>query len=93
VPNFSLRIQQLAAAMDAGQADFPLAAEKTAILAKDPRQALASLILRGWYLGVIDGTAVIDRQALMHGAVANMLPVRGYCGGAPGFWAEKPAES
>ncbi|RXZ38638.1 hypothetical protein D9O50_03790 [Oxalobacteraceae bacterium CAVE-383] len=92
VPNFPLRIQQLAAAMDAGQADFPLAAADSAALPADPRQALASIILRGWYLGVVDGAAVIDRQALMHAAVAGVLPVRGYCGGAPGFWAENPAE-
>ncbi|HEY4317294.1 MAG TPA: sugar dehydrogenase complex small subunit [Herbaspirillum sp.] len=93
VPHFSLRIQQLAAAMDAGTGGFTLAAERSATPARDPRQALASLILRGWYLGLVDNAAVIDRQALMYQAVAGALPVRGYCGGAPGFWAEQPVES
>ena len=92
VPHFSLRIQQLAAAMDAGQSDFPLAAADTAVLPADPRQALATVILRSWYLGVVDGVTVADRQALMYAAVDGVLPVRGYCGGTPGFWADKPAE-
>jgi hypothetical protein len=93
VPHFSLRIQQLAAAMAGRRADFPIAADETATLVKDPQQALASLILRGWYLGLVDGAAVIDRQALMYEAVGGALPARAYCGGAPGFWAEKPMES
>jgi hypothetical protein len=92
VSDFSLRIQQLAAAMAAGRNAFAPAAADTASLPNDPRQALASLILRGWYLGVVDDAAVVDGQALMHAAVADALPVRGYCGGAPGFWAEKPME-
>lgn len=92
VPSFSLRIQQLAAALEAAPSDFPLAAADTAALPADPRQALATLILRGWYLGVVDGITVADRQALMYAAVDGALPVRGYCGGTPGFWGDKPVE-
>jgi hypothetical protein len=85
-PDFPQRMQQLAAALLAGWPQVPAAAATA-------QQALALRIMQGWYLGVVDNTVVSYEQALMFEAVSNTLPIRSYCFGKPGFWAEKPIEN
>ncbi|HWZ47262.1 MAG TPA: sugar dehydrogenase complex small subunit [Herbaspirillum sp.] len=82
-PDFPQRMQQLAAALLAG---WPQAPAQTA------QQALALRIMQGWYLGVVDNTVITYEEALMFEAVSDTLPIRSYCFGKPGFWAEKPIE-
>lgn len=82
-PDFPQRMQQLAAALLAGWSQ---------VSAATAQQALALRIMQGWYLGVVDNTVVIYEQALMFEAVSDTLPIRSYCFGKPGFWAEKPIE-
>ncbi|MDB5992224.1 MAG: hypothetical protein JWQ10_3627 [Herbaspirillum sp.] len=91
-PDFPQRMQQLAAALLAGWPQVPAAAA-TATAAATAQQALALRIMQGWYLGVVDNTVVSYEQALMFEAVSNTLPIRSYCFGKPGFWAEKPIEN
>jgi Membrane bound FAD containing D-sorbitol dehydrogenase len=86
-PNFPQRMQQLAAALLAGRPQALAAASAPAT-----PQALALRIMQGWYLGVVDNTVVSYEQALMFEAVSDTLPIRSYCFGRPGFWAEKPIE-
>jgi hypothetical protein len=85
-PDLPQRLQQLAAA---------LLAVTAAGLSKAPAapQALALQIMQAWYLGVVDHTVVTYEQALMFAAVSDTLPIRSYCAGRPGFWAEKPLEN
>ena len=52
-------------------------------------------LLHGWYLGRItvgDETHLTGFEDTLMGRVtADILPLRSYCGGAMGFWAEPPA--
>jgi hypothetical protein len=90
MPDFAAKVRQLAAALHGGQPAPGIGAVQAG--AQDPQQALASAILRGWYLGLVDRTVATYEQSLMFAAVSNTLPVRSYCGGAPGFWAAPPME-
>lgn len=52
-------------------------------------------VLHGWYLGRItvgEQTHLTGfEETLMGRVTADILPLRSYCGGAMGFWAEPPA--
>ena len=52
-------------------------------------------LLHGWYLGRItvgEQTHLTGfEETLMGRVTADLLPLRSYCGGAMGFWAEPPA--
>jgi hypothetical protein len=82
-PDFPQHMQQLSAALPAGWPQAPAPAAQ---------QALALRIMQGWYLGVVDNTVATYEEALMFEAVSDTLPIRSYCFGKPGFWAEKPVE-
>jgi hypothetical protein len=84
-PDLPRRLQQLAGALLA-------ASGLSKALAPTSTLALALRIMRAWYLGVVDHAVVIYEQALMFAAVSDVLPIRSYCAGKPGFWAEKPVE-
>ena len=55
----------------------------------------ARALLRGWYVGLVRMADGADRlvgfeYTLMGVVVADFIPLRSFCGGAPHFWAEPP---
>ena len=79
-PGFSSVLSNLAAALETNVLD---AAQQGTVLA----------IMKAWYTGMVGRTVVTFEKALMFEAVADVLPVRSYCGGKPNFWAENPNKS
>lgn len=71
--------------------------EKRAVVSRDPLpDALRKRVLTALYTGVVtprggdEGARIGYAQALMYAAVEDTVNVPGYCGGLPGFWAQKP---
>lgn len=87
----------LAVLQDTGQAD-PLQnlyrAVSDAPEAAMPDSDILRYVLHGWYLGriTIDEETYLTgfEDTLMGRVTADILPLRSYCGGAMGFWADPP---
>ncbi|MEQ8349155.1 MAG: sugar dehydrogenase complex small subunit [Sneathiellaceae bacterium] len=59
------------------------------------QDAAARALLRGWYVGLVrmpDGSdRLVGYEDVLMGAVlADVIPLRSFCGGDPHFWAEPP---
>ena len=58
-------------------------------------RALATDIIRAWYLGKVgdgpDADVVTYEHSLMYAAVSDTLEPRSFCASEPGYWASKPA--
>ena len=59
------------------------------------QQKTATDVLSAWYLGKVgegaEAQLVSYEKALMFDAVAEVLVIRSYCSGKPGYWAAQPA--
>jgi len=78
---------------DIVQALTPLAAALSNGTMDTAQEPVALKIMKAWYLGDVDKTVVTYEQALMFDVVSDVLPIRSYCGDAPGFWATNPNQS
>jgi hypothetical protein len=76
------------------QALYAVVSDGTSEALADHHEIL-SRVLHGWYLGRIsidDQTYLTGfEETLMGRVTADILPLRSYCGGTMGFWAEPPA--
>lgn len=83
---------------DAGQAaplqEMYAALSQDAAQGEPPDSDMLRVILHGWYLGRVtieDQTYLTGfEETLMGRVTADILPLRSYCGGAMGFWADPP---
>jgi len=83
---------------DAGQAaplqEIYAALSQDAAQGDPPDSDMLRVILHGWYLGRVtleDQTYLTGfEETLMGRVTADILPLRSYCGGAMGFWADPP---
>lgn len=89
-PDFGRRVSDL---------DLAIMNSKTGQLAVDlsaEQQRTAKQIVSAWYTGIVgvgsSRRVVTYRHALEFQAVDDVLDIRSYCSGKPGFWAQKPVE-
>ncbi|WP_292022325.1 sugar dehydrogenase complex small subunit [Maritimibacter sp. UBA3975] len=72
--------------------------DRTALAEKTASPDLSKSLLKTLYTGMYspedgDPTRFAYAEALMYAAVEDSLNVPSYCGGVPGYWAEKPVSA
>lgn len=83
---------RMLAALNAVYPNFP---QQLDLISEDPggqerHSPLARLIVASWYTGVVGRQLVTFERALMYRVLSDALPVRTYCSGRPGDWADPP---
>lgn len=88
------RAADLAAFYEALRASSGDSDAVAALLAAPETADVGQAVLRGWYVGLVDGPDGLVRvgyeETLMGVAVGDFLQLRSNCGGLPHFWAEPP---